>query len=169
MANSCSAVVRPQLHQEEIAISANINSNPGLSVGSYLNMQVPSDPNPASSTPSSNPTHSWVSAEPERDLTFGSNGLPNNAVANGGVSVGIFPSTMPTQRVHHYSFDMQYDLGRNYVMSLGYQGSLSRDLFFHENPQAVPATSGYAPESGINGGDYWARAAVPTTTPCSPN
>ena len=76
-------------------------------------------------------------------------------MANGGVSVGIFPSTMPTQRVHHYSFDMQYDLGHNYVMSLGYQGSLSRDLFFHENPLAVPATSGYALNPQISGGDYW--------------
>jgi hypothetical protein len=144
-------------NQEEIAISANINSNPGLSVGSYLNMQVPSDPNPGIFYALSSNPHSFLGYPPNPNeiLTFGSNGLPNNAVANGGVSVGIFPSTMPTQRVHHYSFDMQYDLGRNYVMSLGYQGSLSRDLFFHENPQAVPATSGYALNPAINGGDYW--------------
>ena len=58
-------------------------------------------------------------------------------------------------RVHHYSFDMQYDLGHQYVMTLGYQGSLSRDLFFHENPLAVPASSGYALNPQINGGDYW--------------
>ena len=58
-------------------------------------------------------------------------------------------------RIHHYSFDMQYDLGHQYVMSVGYQGSLSRDLFFHENPLAVPATQGYALNPQINGGDYW--------------
>ena len=58
-------------------------------------------------------------------------------------------------RVHHYSFDMQYDLGHQYVMSLGYQGSLSRDIFFHENPLAVPATSGYTLNPQIGGGDYW--------------
>ena len=50
---------------------------------------------------------------------------------------------------------MQYDLGHQYVMNLGYQGSLSRDTFFHENPLAVPASSGYALNPQINGGDYW--------------
>ena len=58
-------------------------------------------------------------------------------------------------RVHHYSLDMQYDLGHQYVMSLGYQGSLSRNIFFHENPLAVPATLGYTLNPQIGGGDYW--------------
>jgi hypothetical protein len=155
-------------NQEEIAISANINSNPGLSVGSYLNMAVPCSPtnpippagnctNPGIFYAVSSNVHSFLNypVNPHQILTFGANGLPTNAAANGGVSVGIFPNTLPTQRVHHYSLDMQYDLGGQYVMSLGYQGSLSRDLFFHENPQAGPATSGYALNPAINGGDYW--------------
>jgi len=144
-------------NQEEIAISANINSNPGLSVGTYLNMNTPASPNPGITYAVASNVHSFLTypSNPYQILTFGTNGLPTNAAANGGVSVGIFPNTLPTQRVHHYSFDMQYDLGRQYVMSLGYQGSLSRDLFFHENPQAVPATQGYALNPAINGGDYW--------------
>jgi hypothetical protein len=140
-------------NQEEIAISANINSNPGLSIGEYLNMSNPSSPNPGITYALSSNPHSFLGypANPNTVLTFGSNGLPTTGVVN----VGIFPNTMPTQRVHHYSLDMQYDLGHNYVMSLGYQGSLSRDLFFHENPLAVPATLGYALNPQISGGDYW--------------
>jgi hypothetical protein len=59
-------------------------------------------------------------------------------------------------RVHHYSFDMQYDLGHQYIMSLGYQGSLSRNLFFHQNPLAVPSTQGDPLSPQIGGGDNWA-------------
>jgi hypothetical protein len=62
---------------------------------------------------------------------------------------------MPTMRVHHYSFDIQYDLGHQYVMSVGYEGSLSRDLFFHENPNAVPATQGDPLNQQIAYGDNW--------------
>jgi len=38
---------------------------------------------------------------------------------------------------------------------VGYQGSLSRHVFFHENPLAVPASLGYALNTQIGGGDYW--------------
>src|SRR5256886_3628331 len=60
------------------------------------------------------------------------------------LNVQVFPTNLPTMRVHHYSLDAQYDLGHDFVATLGYQGSLSRDIFFHENPNAVPAASGFA-------------------------
>jgi hypothetical protein len=141
-------------NQEEIAISANIAGNPGLDIGEYLSLPSPSSPNNLGIEygVSTNP-HSIFGYQPNKNfiLSFGPNGLPTT----GSVGVGIFPNTLPTTRVHHYSFDMQYDLGHQYVMSLGYQGSLSRDIFFHENPLAVPATLGYALNPQINGGDYW--------------
>ena len=141
-------------NQEEIAISANIASNPGLSIGEYLTLPSPSSPNNLGIEygVSTNP-HSIFGYSPNTNfiVNFGTNGLPTT----GSVGVGIFPHNLPTMRVHHYSFDMQYDLGHQYVMTLGYQGSLSRDLFFHENPLAVPASSGYALNPQINGGDYW--------------
>jgi hypothetical protein len=83
--------------------------------------------------------------------TFGPNGLPTT----GQVNVQIFPSTLPTTRAHHYSLDMQYDLGHQYIMSLGYQGSLSRNIYFHQDPNAAPAALGYALNPQIGGGDYW--------------
>src|SRR5437016_13852229 len=58
-------------------------------------------------------------------------------------------------RVHHYSLDAQYDLGHDFVATLGYQGSLSRDIFFHENPNAVPPASGFALNRQMGGSAYW--------------
>jgi hypothetical protein len=141
-------------NQEEIAISANISGNPGLSIGEYLALATPTSPNNLGIQYGiSTDPHSIFGypSNPNFVLSFGPNGLPTT----GSVGVDVFPHTMPTQRTHHYSFDMQYDLGHQYVMSLGYQGSLSRDIFFNQNPLAVPATLGYAQNPQINGGDLY--------------
>ena len=82
---------------------------------------------------------------------LGPNGLP----ATGSVGIALFPTNLPTMRTHHYSFDMQYDLGHQYVMSLGYQGSVSRDTFFNENPLAVPATLGYPQNPQLDGNNLY--------------
>ncbi|MGA3105942.1 MAG: carboxypeptidase regulatory-like domain-containing protein [Terriglobales bacterium] len=147
-------------NQEEIAISSNVSGNPGLSIGEYLTLSTPTSPNNLGIQYGiSTDPHSIFGYAPNPSFiqTFGANGLPTGST--GGVpnsaGVDIFPHTMPTQRTHHYSFDMQYDLGHQYVMSLGYQGSLSRDIFFNENPLAVPATLGYAQNPNINGGDLY--------------
>ena len=140
-------------NQEEIAISANISNNPGLVVFPSFDTNSPATINPGIIYAVSNDPHSLYGypANPNTISSFGANGLPTT----GSVNVQIFPNNLPTMRVHHYSFDMQYDLGHQYVMSLGYQGSLSRDIFFHQNPLAVPATLGYTFNPQIGGGDYW--------------
>jgi hypothetical protein len=38
---------------------------------------------------------------------------------------------------------------------LGYQGTLSRNIYFHENPNATPAALGFTLNPQIGGGDYW--------------
>jgi hypothetical protein len=140
-------------NQEEIAISANISNNPGLVVFPGWDTSSPSSINPNIIYAVSNDPHNLYGypANPHTVSSPGPNGLPTT----GSVGVQIFPGTLPTTRVHHYSFDMQYDLGHQYVMSLGYQGSLSRDVFFHENPLAAPVTAGAALNPQIGGGDYW--------------
>jgi len=140
-------------NQEEIAISANIVNNPGLVVFPSFDTNSPASINPGIIYAVSSDPHNLYGypANPNTKSTFGSNGLPTT----GTVNVQIFPGTLPTMRTHHYSFDMQYDLGHQYVMSLGYQGSLSRDIFFHENPLAVPATLGYTFNPQVGGGDNW--------------
>lgn len=139
---------------EQIANSASIVNNPGLVVFPSLFMATPGSANPGILYAVSSDVHSFngYPANPSTVSTFGANGLPTT----GSVGVQIFPGTLPTMHVQHYSLDAQYDLGRQWVASLGYEGSLSTHTFFHENPLAVPATLGYAFNPQIGGGDYWA-------------
>ncbi len=139
--------------QEEIAISANINANPGLIVFPTLSMSTPTSPNPGIIYAPSSDVHSFTGypENPNTLVQFGANGLPTT----GNVNVSIFPNTLPTLRVHHYSLDTQYDLGHKIVASVGYQGSVSKNIFFHQNPNAAPAAFGYPLNPQIGGGDYW--------------
>jgi len=141
-------------NQEEIAISSNIQGNPGLVVFPSLSMSTPSSPNPGIIYATASNPHSLLTypANPNTVSTFGPNGLPTSGSP---VGVSIFPADLSTMRTHHYSVDMQYDLGHQLVATLGYQGSLSRNIYFHENPNAVPAARGYTLNPQIGGGDYW--------------
>jgi hypothetical protein len=143
-------------NQEQIAISANIVNNPGLVVFPSFDTNSPTSINPGIIYATSSDPHNLFGypANPNTIAAFSSNGLPIGVP--GGVGVQIFPGTLPTMRVHHYSADMQYDFGHQWVMSLGYQGSLSRNIFFHQNPLAVPATKGFPFNPQIGGGDNWA-------------
>ncbi len=138
---------------EQIAISANIVNNPGLAVSPTFIIPTPTSPNPGIVYALSSGVNDLEGfpANPNAIAAFGPNGLPTT----GSVNVQIFPGTLPTTRVHHYSTDLQYDLGHQFIASLGYQGSLSRDIYFHQNPLAVPATLGDALNPQIGGGDYW--------------
>jgi hypothetical protein len=116
-------------------------------------MPTPSSTNPGIIYAPSADVHSLTGYPPNPNtvVSFGSNGLPTT----GQVSVSIFPNTLPTMRVHHYSLDMQYDLGHNLIMTLGYLGSVSHNIFFHQNPNATPAASGFTLNPQIGGGDLW--------------
>ncbi len=140
-------------NQEEIAISSNIVNNPGLVVFPTLSMSTPTSPNPGIIYATASDPHSLTTypANPNTIASFGSNGLPTT----GQVGVNIFPTNLPTMRVHHYSLDTQYDLGHHLIATLGYMGSLSRNIFFHENPNAVPAASALTLNPQIGGGDLW--------------
>lgn len=140
-------------NQNEIAISANINANPGLIVFPTFSMSTPTSPNPGIIYATAADPHSLNTypANPNAVLSFGSNGLPTT----GQVNVSIFPRDFPTMRVQHYSLETQYDLGHNLTATLGYQGSKSSNLYFHENPNAVPAALGYTLNPQIGGGDFW--------------
>jgi hypothetical protein len=145
-------------NQEEIAISANIQGNPGLVVFPSLNMATPTSPNPGIIYAVSSGVHdlNGFPANPNTVSSFGPNGLPTT----GSVNVSIFPNDLPTMRVHHYSVDAEYDLGHDFVASLGYQGSLSRNTYFHENPLAVP-TLGYPFNADRRRGLLGFQAAAP--------
>ncbi len=109
-------------NQEEIAISANVQGNPGLVVIPTFTLSTPTSPNPGIVyATSSSPTSIFgYPANPNTISTFGSNGLPTT----GQVNVSIFPTELPTMRTHHFSLDTQYDMGHQWVATLGYHGSL---------------------------------------------
>jgi hypothetical protein len=141
-------------NQEEIAISSNIVGNPGLVVSPSFVMSTPTSANPGIIYATSSNVHSLdgYPANPNTKASFNANGLPASGAQ---VNVSIFPGDLPTMLTHHYSLDAQYDLGHEFVATLGYQGSLSRNTYFHENPNAVPAASGFTLNPQIGGGDYW--------------
>ena len=140
--------------QEEIAISANVSNNPGLVVFPTFSMSTPSSPNPGIIYATSSGIHDLYGypANPNAVAPFNSNGLPASGAQ---VNISLFPQTLPTTLVHHYSFDMQYDIGHQFVASLGYLGTVSRNIYFHENPNATPAALGFTLNPQIGGGDYW--------------
>ena len=140
-------------NQEEIAISAGVQANPGLVVAPTFSFSTPTAPNPGIIYGTATDLRSLTSypSNPNAIVQFGSNGLPTT----GQVNVSIFPNTLPTMRVHHYSVDLQYDLGHDWIAMGGYSGSVSSNIYFHENPNATPAALGYALNPRIGGGDYW--------------
>jgi hypothetical protein len=150
-------------NQEEIAISAGISNNPGLVTFPQFSFSTPTT---TCGTPDCGIVYAVSSgvnnlygypANPNAISSFGPNGLPTNAnVANGtGVGVVIIPRDLPTMRTHHYSFEGEYEIGHDTTATLGYQGSISHDIFFHENPNAAPAAEGLTLNPQISGGDYW--------------
>jgi len=62
-------------------------------------------------------------ANPAAIQSFNSNGLPTTGAA---LTLQGVPNNLPTTVTYRYSLDTQYDLGHNWVASLGYQGSQTR-------------------------------------------
>ena len=86
---------------------------------------------------------------------------PTTNVPTSGAPVGVtaFPAHMRTSRTAHYSLDAQYDLGGNWVASLGYQGSQSRHMTQQYNLNEVYGAQGIALNPFVNDVDYYANDA----------
>jgi len=142
-------------NQEEIAISANISSNPGLTVGQSLSSAGPGLINPSIQYVVAANLHSLVyPANPAFKSTFGANGLPTS----GSVGLFIFPNNMPTTRTEHYSAEMQYEFWPKWTASLGYQGNKSQNIIANAQIDDYAAAMGYALNPAIQGNgwdNYW--------------
>lgn len=133
-------------NQEEIAISANAGSNPPTQGFYNFSYVSPTNPGPNGKNIiyaiSSSPTSLYgFPSNPHTITTYNSALLPTagNAyvAAFGGTSGGL-----PTAYTHHYSLEAQYDLGHQFVGSLGYQGSSSRHLITQQNQNAAGLIQG---------------------------
>lgn len=96
-------------------------------------------------------------ANPNTILSFGPNNLPVSGTTFSYVSVTAFPQHYATPYTYHYSLDTQYDLGHNWVSSLGYQGSMSRHLTRQYNLNQIYGNLGYALNPVVNNVDYYAQ------------
>ena len=100
-------------------------------------------------------------ANPNAILTFGSNNLPlpsclTPTTTSGCVSLVALPANFPTEYTYHYSFDTEYDLGHQWVASIGYQGSNTRHLLEHYNIYDAASASGIAFNPLVGGITYYA-------------
>ena len=123
--------------REEEAISLNGRANPPLVAGDSLsgaNILY---------APSSSPTNfNGYPANPATVVTF--NPTTNLPASGAPVNLTAFDANLPTPVTYRYSLGEQYDMGHDWVVSVGYQGSLSRhftyqqdlNLIYFQNPNA---------------------------------
>lgn len=140
-------------NQEEIAISAQSYFNPGLEVSPNFTMSTPSSPNPGIVYQIPSDVHSLYGYPPNPNTiqSFGANGLPTT----GQVSVNAFRNNLPTMYTEHYSLDTQTDLGAQFVLTVGYQGSVTRHTYFHYDGNAVASVQGIPLNPQVNSVNYW--------------
>ena len=77
-------------------------------------------------------------SNPNALVTFGSNNLPTT----GRIDLTAFPGTWPTTYTYHYTLGGEYDLGNQWVASVGYQGSVTHHLTEHYNDYNVGSALG---------------------------
>jgi len=129
-------------NQEEIAISANSNFNPPGTGYYNFNSNTPDsiNANILYGISSSATSLYGFASNPNTITSYNSNHLP----VAGSASVTAFPSHLPTAYSHHFSLQTEYDLGHQFVASLGYEGSTSRHLISQYLANAVAALQGVA-------------------------
>ena len=98
-------------------------------------------------------------ANPNTILQFGDNNLPlpGGGVTFSNVGVTAFPQRFHTPSTYRYSLETQYDLGRDWVSTLGYQGSMSRHLTRQYNLNLIYGAFGFALNPVVNNVDFYSK------------
>src|SRR5262249_43620478 len=91
-------------------------------------------------------------SNPATIQTFDANNLPTKCC----VDLTALPPVWPTTYTYHYTFGGEYDLGHQWVASLGYQGTSTRHLTQHHNLYNVGGVSGLAFNPVVHGVTYYA-------------
>ncbi|MGC9293553.1 MAG: carboxypeptidase regulatory-like domain-containing protein, partial [Acidobacteriaceae bacterium] len=147
-------------NQNEIAIQANGNANPAHIIGigfqdAVLNQPV--DQTQILYGMANTPTNfNGFAPNPNAIEPFNSNYIPTT-----GAPIGVtgFPNNISTIYTYHYSLDTEYDLGNNWVATLGYQGSASHHLIRQYQMNFIAAFHGYPLNPRVNNTDYYANDA----------
>jgi hypothetical protein len=148
-------------NQNEIAITANSFGNPPNVVSASYTCPYPYTTNPTCAgtnilyeTAANINSIFGYAPNSATITTFGSNNLPTSGLT----PVTGFPADQKAITNYHYSLDMQYQLPFNSVMSLGYQGNLTRHLLIQENYNVVAALAGAPTNPLINQVGYWTNS-----------
>ena len=96
-------------------------------------------------------------ANPNTIVQFNAANLPIGFT--NGVGVTGFPSYYPTAYAYRYSLVGQYDLGRNWVATLGFQGTNSHHLTRQYNINSVYGAQGIPLNPLVNNVDWYAQDA----------
>lgn len=133
-------------NQFEIALTANQSNSPNdVITPNFTRNATAADPRVQYNLPGTATSLFGYAANPNFIASYNANGLPS-AVSR----LTIVPYHTKTQQVHHYSLEMQGDLGYHLVASATYQGSMARHLVYHENLYTRGAYLGYAFNPQVN-------------------
>ncbi|HEX3436726.1 MAG TPA: TonB-dependent receptor [Pseudacidobacterium sp.] len=121
-------------NQQQIATANVNNGNPPGTTSVPGSSTGPTDINPnVLYRISSNPSSIFgFPPNPSTITTFNSAGLPTV----GGANLGALPNHLSTEYIHHYSLDMQWDVGQGWVATLGYLGSSGHHLLYNYDSTA---------------------------------
>ena len=92
-------------------------------------------------------------SNPSALVTFNPN---NNLPTTCCTDLTALPATWPTTYTYHYNIEGDYDLGHQWIASIGYQGSTTRHLTEHYNLYDVGAARGYMLNPLVHGVTYYA-------------
>ena len=87
-------------------------------------------------------------ANPNAIVTFGPNNLPTGTAR---VDLTALSNPWPTTYTYHYTLGGEYDLGHQWVASIGYQGSTTRHLTEHYNLYNPTSAAGLALNPNVSG------------------
>ena len=134
-------------NQEEIALSANQSNSPNdVITPNWTGTPTAADPRVQYNLPGTATSLLGYAANPNFVTGYGANGLPTTP----GTRLTIVPYNLKTQQVHHYSLEVQGDLGHQMVASATYQGSSAHHLVYHEDQYLRGAYLGYAFNPQVN-------------------
>ena len=86
-------------------------------------------------------------ANPHAITSFNAAGLPTAGAAN----LNGLPGHLPTEYSHHYSIDMEWDIGHSIVANVGYEGSSSHHLLYDYDATALAVVLGFPQTPLVNG------------------
>jgi hypothetical protein len=145
-------------NQEELAIAANGGNNPPSVTNPNFTSVSPTQINPSIRYAIPSDAHSLFGypSNPNTIVSFNANNLPTT----GSIGVTGYPSNVSTAYTYHYSLDTQYDLGRQWIATLGYQGSRGHHIIHQYNANVLGAVYGQPLNPSVNSVDFYNNEGI---------